>query len=386
MGIRTRILVIYAALSVMPTFFVGMIIYTNAWRELERATYAHLDTIAGSSLLELQRVLGTNEEDHLSDTDWASVLALTDAVSSEKQVRLRIVKFVGDDVTDHQKGEFPFTMVGDQGIVGVPLSMVKLDQKSSTTRIRSGNEALDEMCSGGFFQDSIILVSGATGAGKTLMVTAFLAAAQKPERCLLFAYEESRDQMIRNATGWGLNFEEMERDGRLRIVCEYPEVLGLEDHLVKMKAEIEQFRPTRIAVDSLSALERGATLKSFREFVIGLTSHIKGQEIAGLFTSVTPSLMGGTSLTEAHISTITDSIILLRYVEMFSEISRGVAVLKMRGSAHDKEIRQFRIDGDGMHIGSSFRNVTGIMSGNPVYVAPGEQDRLRTMFVEEAAP
>jgi circadian clock protein KaiC len=221
------------------------------------------------------------------------------------------------------------------------------------------------MCDGGFFRDSIILVSGATGAGKTLMSTEFLAAAQAPERCLLFAYEESRDQLIRNATGWGLNFEEMEQDGRLRILCEYPETLGLEDHLVKMKGVIEEFKPTRIAIDSLSALERGSTLKSFREFVIGLTSYIKGQEIAGLFTSVTPSLMGGTSITEAHISTITDSIILLRYVEMFGEIGRGIAVLKMRGSAHDKEIREFTIDGEGMHIGNPFRNVPASCRATP---------------------
>jgi circadian clock protein KaiC len=239
------------------------------------------------------------------------------------------------------------------------------------------------MCDGGFFRDSIVLVSGATGAGKTLMSTEFLAAAQKPERCLLFAYEESRDQLIRNASGWGLNFEEMEEDGRLKILCEYPETLGLEDHLVKMKDVIEEFSPTRIAVDSLSAMERGATTKSFREFVLGLTSYIKSKEIAGLFTSVTPSLMGGTSITEAHISTITDAIVLLRYVEMFGEIGRGVAVLKMRGSAHDKQIREFNIDGEGMHIGKPFRNVTGIMSGNPVYVTQGQSERLGQMFDED---
>jgi circadian clock protein KaiC len=78
-----------------------------------------------------------------------------------------------------------------------------------------------------------------------------------------------------------------------------------------------------VAIDSLSALERVGTMRGFREFVIGLTSFIKQQEIAGLFTATTPSLMGGSSVTEAHISTITDSIILLRYVEMFGEMRRG---------------------------------------------------------------
>ena len=118
-----------------------------------------------------------------------------------------------------------------------------------------------------------------------------------------------------------------------------------------------------MAVDSLSALERVAPLKSFREFVIGLTSFIKHQEIPGLFTSTTSSLLGGESITETHISTITDSIILLRYVEMHGQMRRGLTVLKMRGSLHDKEIREFTIDGQGMHIGEPFREVYGILSG-----------------------
>ena len=139
----------------------------------------------------------------------------------------------------------------------------------------------------------------------------------------------------------------MEADGRLKLVCVYPEAATLEDHLITMKAEIDAFDPHRVAIDSLSALERVASIKSFREFVISLTSFIKHRELAGLFTATTPELMGGTSVSEAHISSITDSIILLRYVEIFGEMRRGLAVLKMRGSMHQKEIREFTIDGNG---------------------------------------
>jgi circadian clock protein KaiC len=137
-----------------------------------------------------------------------------------------------------------------------------------------------------------------------------------------------------------------------------------------------------VALDSLSALERVGTIKAFREFVIGLTSFIKHQEITGMFTATTASLMGGTSITEAHISTLTDSIILLRYVEMFGEMKRGMTVLKMRGSIHDRGIREFLIDQDGMHLGAPFRNVTGIMTGAPAYVSPGELERAWTTFEE----
>ena len=310
------------------------------------------------------------------------VVILRNLLEDEKRRRtVEILKFRG---TSHQKGGFPFTVIPGQGIVVIPLSAIELKQRSSNLRITSGNGELDRMCGGGFFRDSIILVSGATGTGKTLMATSFMASgAKRGERSLLFAYEESRDQLFRNATGWGTDFEQMEHDGLLRVVCNYPEVSSLEDQLIAIQAEIERFRPQRVAIDSLSALERVSTIKGFREFVIGLTSFIKHQEIAGLYTSTTPTLLGGTSITEAHISTITDSIILLRYVELFGEMRRGLTVLKMRGSHHDKEIREFTIDGGGMHIGRPFRNISGILSGQFTHVTPSEIERLGAMFREE---
>jgi circadian clock protein KaiC len=310
-----------------------------------------------------------------------NVIILRNILEAEKRRRtLEILKFRG---TDHQKGEYPFSVTPDQGIVVIPLSAVELKQKSSTIRISSGNDRLDRMCGGGFFRDSVILVSGATGTGKTLMVAEFIkGGAQNGEKCLLLAFEESREQLFRNASGWGIDFEKMEDDGLLKVVCEYPEVAGLEDHLLNMRQIIKEFKPNRVAVDSLSALERVSTIKGFREFIIGLVAFIKEQETSGLFTSTTPSLMGGTSITEAHISTITDSIILLRYVEVFGEMQRAITVLKMRGSAHDKDIREYNIDGNGMNIGEAFSKVTGILTGTPQYIQATEIDRIDKLFKE----
>ena len=313
-----------------------------------------------------------------------NVIILRNILDDEKRRRtIETLKFRG---AKHQKGEYPFTIIPGEGIIVIPLSALELKQKSSDVRIATGNTVLDDMCGGGFFRDSIILVTGATGCGKTLMTTEFIAGGiAKGERCLLFAFEESRDQLFRNATGWGVDFDQMEKDGRLKVICVYPETAALEDHLIMIKKTIDQFRPNRLAVDSLSALERVSSLKGYREFVIGLTSFIKHGEICGLFTASTPTLMGGTSVTEANISTITDSIILLRYVEILGEMRRGITVLKMRGSRHDKEIREFTIDGQGMHISKPFRNVTGILSGHPRQIATEEVSRISHLFESEAA-
>jgi len=298
--------------------------------------------------------------------------------ASKRRRTIEILKFRG---AYHQKGEYPFTIMPDEGVIIIPLSAMELVHSSSTIRITSGNKELDNICNGGFFRDSIILVSGATGTGKTLVATEFIGGGiDAGERCLLLGFEESRGQLFRNADGWGRNFVKMEKEGKLKVYCEYPESASLEDHLIAVKKMIDEFKPDRVAIDSLSALERVATVKGFREFVIGLSAFIKQKEIAGLFTAVTASLMGGTSITEAHISTITDSIILLRYVEMYGEMQRAITVLKMRGSMHDKAIREFNIDGQGLHIGKSFRNVTGILSGVSQQILPEDAGRVEELF------
>jgi circadian clock protein KaiC len=73
-------------------------------------------------------------------------------------------------------------------------------------------------------------------------------------------------------------------------------------------------------------------------------------------------------------------------VEIFGEMRRALTVLKMRGSPHDKEIKEFTIDASGMHVGRAFRNLSGIIAGNPTQLPmpPEEVDRLRKMFGEEA--
>lgn len=368
------------SLSAIFTQFTGSAIVR---RELYRVSLA-LKRLGVTAILTSERteeygdIARYGVEEFVTD----NVIILRNVMEEEKRRRtVEILKFRG---TNHQKGEYPFAVMPGEGIVVIPLSAIELKQRSSNIRIPSGTPELDQMCGGGFFRDSIILVSGATGTGKTLMATTFLAGgAASGERSLLFAFEESREQLVRNASGWGIDFEEMERNGQLLMVCDYPEVAGLEDHLIRMKSAIEQFRPHRVAVDSLSALERVSTIKSFREFVIGLTSFIKHQEVAGLYTSTTPTLLGGTSVTETHISTITDSIILLRYVELFGEMRRGLTVLKMRGSMHDKDIRECTIDGQGMHIGKPFRDISGILSGNITHVPRHEVERLNDMFRDD---
>lgn len=297
-----------------------------------------------------------------------NVVILRNALDRERRRRtIEVLKMRG---SRHVEGEVPITLVSEQGIVAVPLSSLRLEQQSSTKRVTSGNPELDKMCSGGFFRDSVTLISGATGTGKTLLVTNFLAGGVAAgERALLVGYEESRGQLFRNARSWGVDFETMEAEGRLKVVCLYPEAQSLPDHLLMIRQLVEEFKPDRIAVDSLSALERIAAETGFREFLISLTSFIKKREIAGLCTATNKSLVGGQSASEQHISTLTDSIILLRYIQEADFMHRGLMVLKMRGSEHDKHFRRFTIDSRGMHLGQAFAGALDVF-GDSAMLGP----------------
>ena len=194
----------------------------------------------------------------------------------------------------------PLTIAPNMGVVVVPIASITTAQ-SSFERVTSGNAQLDQMCGSGFFRNSAILVSGATGTGKTLLTTEFLhGGLSRGERCLLFAFEESEEQLMRNAQGWGISLQPYCEAERLAMVCEFPEMASLEDHLVAMQETILTFKPDRVALDSLTALERVATFKSFRDFMISMTSFIKAQGITGFFTVTSPTLFSTTSVTEAQ--------------------------------------------------------------------------------------
>ncbi|KPA19595.1 circadian clock protein KaiC [Candidatus Magnetomorum sp. HK-1] len=316
-------------------------------------------------------------EEFISD----NVIILRNILEDEKVRRtIQILKMRGKT---HEKGEFPFSLT-EQGISIMPLSKRELKQSSSNVRCSLGNKKLDEITSGGIFRDSVMLISGPTGCGKTLMCATFVNnACQNNEKIIMFAYEESKQQLMRNAKSWGIDFEKFEKAGLLKVVCLYPEAMGLEEHLLLIQKEIKIFKPRRLVMDSVSAMERVAGIRIFREFVIGLTSFVKQEEVCSLFTSTTPQLAGGDSITEAHISTITDIIILLRYVELRGDLRRGIAVIKMRGSQHQKSIYEFTIDSNGLKIEKPFNTVSNIILGTPVESTTDEKEQLSKIFNNE---
>ncbi len=274
---------------------------------------------------------------------------------------LEVLKMRG---ASHRKGDYAFTVLPGQGIVVLPVSTSAMAAGRTRQRTSSGVPDLDALLHGGLLRDSITLVAGPTGAGKTLLSLEFLAAAAREgERTLLLGYEESPEQIGRNAVGLGRAFDALREDGTLRVVSTYPEEASLEEHLLELKELVDAYQPVRLVIDSLTALERAGSDAAYREFVVGLTSYAKANDVTTFLTASTRGLNGGTSLTEGHVSTLADNVITLRYVEAPGQMRRALTVLKTRGSAHDQRVREVVISDEGISIGDPLDVVAGVVAG-----------------------
>ena len=281
----------------------------------------------------------------------------------EGNVRRRSVEVLKMRGAMHRKGDYPFTVQPGQGIVVLPHPVIEDQDPAAPARIPTGNAGVDRMSHGGYFQDSTVLISGPTGTGKTLLSTQFLAAgAEAGERTLLFAYEESAGQLVRNAASWGVDLQRHLDAGRLRIIARYPEIASLDDHLVELMELVEEHQPQRIAIDSLSSLERIGTPSSYRRFLTALTAFVKNHRVATLLTLNSSQLIGGANQSEGEIATMSDGLVLLRYAEVGGQVQRALTLLKLRGTGHDHEVRQYTISDEGLVVGEPLATLPGASS------------------------
>ena len=158
----------------------------------------------------------------------------------EEERRRRTVEVLKLRGADHHRGEFPFVINSQTGIEIVPFSPIEGDDSGSPERISLGNAELDAMCGGGMYRDALMMITGATGTGKTLIGLQFMVAGIRAgERVLYLSFEESRWQLERNAAAWGMDLSNSEHDGILEIVSRYPARVGLEDLLVELRGSAE---------------------------------------------------------------------------------------------------------------------------------------------------
>ena len=297
-------------------------------------------------------------EEYVSDCVILLDHRVTENVSTR---RLRIVKYRG---TTHGTNEYPF-LIDETGFSVLPLTSAGLNHAVSDERVSSGIPRLDAMLGGkGYFRGSSILVSGTAGTGKSSLAANFAAeTCRRGERCLYLAFEESPTQIMRNMRSIGVDLDPFVKKGLLKIHASRPTFQGLEMHLVQIHKMVSDFEPTAVIVDPISNFTASGSNSDAESMLLRLVDFLKARQITAFMTNLTA---GGNAWerTDIGISSIIDTWLLLRDIELGGERNRGMYVLKSRGMKHSNQIREFLLTSEGVQLEDVYVGPEGVLTGS----------------------
>ena len=297
-------------------------------------------------------------EEYVSDCVISLDHRVDDQVSTR---RLRIVKYRG---STHGTNEYPF-IIDEEGFSVVPITSLGLQHKASDERIPTGIPRLDTMMGGkGFFRGSSVLISGTAGTGKTSIAAQFVdASCTRKERCLYFAFEESESQFLRNMRSIGIDLQRWVEKGLLKFIASRPTLCGLEMHLAMIHKEIERLDPKVVIVDPITNFTASKSSAESKMMLMRLIDYLKSRQITGMFTSLTG---GGDVIeqSEVGVSSLMDSWLLLRELELSGERNRLLYLLKSRGMAHSNQVREFRLTDHGVELTDVYVGPGGVLTGS----------------------
>lgn len=314
-------------------------------------------------------------EEFISD----GIIKLNHKNDAQNSRDLHIIKMRGMDFNSHPA---KFTITAD-GLKLYPKEKEKLNYEVKMEKVSSGIPGMDTMLKGGYICGSTILISGPSGAGKSIMSQQFMQSLlMSGKKCLYVSLEESESEILRSAKGFGWEFDKAQEAGLLKIVAKSPAEEYLEAHFDNMKDLIDNENFDAVIIDSLSALEGAYDIKPVLSAAKRFITYIKSRGTTAVFTAATSSLVGVDSASGMELSALTDAIVMIRYIEIDSELHHGVMIIKMRASEHDRRMHEMKFGKNGISITSTFAGYEGIMSGNAHKVNKSAQDKLYSMFLE----
>jgi circadian clock protein KaiC len=309
-------------------------------------------------------------EEYVSDAVIVLDHRVNDQISTR---RLRVVKYRG---STHGTNEYPF-LIDEGGLSVLPVTSLGLQHHVSSERISTGVARLDAMLGGaGYYRGSTVLVSGTAGAGKSSLAAHFVdATCRRGERCLMFLFEESPQQVMRNMRSIGIDLQQWVDRGLLEFHASRPTLFGLEVHLAQMHRVVTRARPSVVVVDPVNSLLTVATEAEVQATLARLVDYLKSAGITALMTSLTHGKTES-ERSDAAISSVVDTWLLLIAIESSGERNRGLYVLKSRGMAHSNQIREFLLTDHGVELVDVYVGAGGLLTGS---------DRLRREAEEQAA-
>lgn len=282
---------------------------------------------------------------------------------------LRVLKLRGGEISS---GQHSFHITGN-GIEVFPRLESALPRLVATQSGRAGfgDERLDAAIGGGIPRGDSTLLVGPSGVGKTLLALAFLTAGlEQGERCLHVSFQESATQLREKAAAAGCDWSHYS-DDQLLISQIAPVELDLDQVGALIREELARGDVKRVVIDSLAELAFAAQdTERLPGYVWALGGFVRAAGGTSIFTNEIAALGGGGGL--GGLSFLFSNVFFLRYLELHSELARGLSILKMRESEHEKGLVRFTIDDRGLAFGDKIEDVTGMLGWSALSSGAGE--------------
>jgi circadian clock protein KaiC len=291
--------------------------------------------------------------------------------------RLRVAKYRG---SDHGNNEYPY-IIDTNGITVFPIISEAIEQKSSSEKISSGIDDLDEMLdNNGFYLGSSILVSGSAGTGKTSVATSFAYNVSKNSgRILYCAFEEAPNQIIRNMKSIGIALEPLVESDLLHFYYARPTLQNLELHFISIKKMIKDVKPSVIILDPITNLMTEGPNSDIRSMLTRFVDYLKTEQITVMFTAAITVGSIARNPSDEGISSMVDTWIMVQDTEKDGVRNRNLYVMKSRGMSHSKEERNFIISSKGIKLIKMNRKVKS-GNGNSDISEKGKEESLNNLI------
>ena len=235
-------------------------------------------------------------------------------------------------------------------------------------KLASGIEQLDNLLGGGIERGNSTLVVGAAGTGKSSLAGQFVAAAAaRGQRSAMFIFDESVNTLVTRSAGLGIDMQGYIAKGIVSIQQVDPAELSPGQFVHAIRRAVEQDGVSIIVIDSLNGYLNAMPEEHFLIVQLHeLLTYLGQASVATLLIAAQQGLVGSQMNTPVDASYLADSVILMRYFETRGELRQTISVIKKRGGAHERSIREFRLENGGISVGRPLREFRGILTGVPV--------------------
>ena len=255
----------------------------------------------------------------------------------------------------------------------------------SDDTLLGGSKPLDALLGGGLTCGTSTLITGAAGTGKSVLCTQFARAEiNRGRKVLFYLFDERMSTFRLRSTALGMEMDHARESGQLRMTQVEPTELSPGEFASQVVRAVEDDGISLVIIDSINGYMQSMPEERLLQIQVHeLLSFLANNGVSCIMTLVQHGVFGNPVDEAAEVSYLADTVILLRYFEVYGSVKQAISVVKKRSGDHERTIRECRVDKGGLHVGEPLREFHGVLTGVPTYTGnagpllPGDTEQLR---------